>query len=157
MQIKFALLALVLSGCATTTYAPPTPPISKPDATTASTSVTANTSVVFIRERAEPTAWNVSVLIDDKKMASIANKSFSSFEVQPGKHSFKIDWPTLAGQKDLNGDLEFAPNETAYYLITAHYTFTGVSGGAITYNTSVALLPLTQPEAQKILSGIGAK
>lgn len=145
-------LVLVLSGCATTTYAP-----SSPLTTDTSLSGASATSAVFIRERAEPTAWNVAVIIDDKRMASISNRSFSSFEVQPGKHSIKIDWPALAGQLDLKGDIEFSPNETTYFLITADYTFKGVSAGAIAYNTVVALIPLTRTEAEKILEELGAK
>jgi hypothetical protein len=155
MQIKFTLLAVVLTGCATTTYAPSSSPI--PATTNTAMPGASNTSAVFIRERAEPTAWNVAVLIDDHKVASISNRSFSSFVVQPGKHSFKIAWPFLAGQIDLKGNIEFLPSETAYFLITGKYTFTGASAGAIQYNTSVALIPLNRTEAEKILGGLSAK
>jgi hypothetical protein len=145
MRTGAVLVLALLSGCATTTYAPS--PHSDSSGTTA----------VFIRERAEPTAWNVSVLIDGEKMASIANRSSATFDVKPGKHSFKIDWPALAGQLDLIGDVEFSADEPSYFLITGNYEFTGMAYKAIQYNTTVALIRLSRAEGEQILSELPAR
>jgi hypothetical protein len=145
MNLRAVLLLALLSGCTTTNYAPP--PVSGSPSTTA----------VFIRERAEPLAWNVSVYIDDRKMASIANRSSATFAVPPGKHSFKLDWPALAGQLDLSGDLELLPNETAYFLVAGDFEFTGMTYKAIKYNQSVGLIPLTRAEADRILGELATK
>ena len=149
MSMMKSIVAMVavglLTGCATTTHAPAAAPDS------------ATSTAVFIRERAEPTAFNVSVQLDGKKMASISNRSFAEFAVKPGKHAFKIDWPALAGQLDLEGEIDFRESEKSYFLITGDFEMAGMSYKAIKYNTTVALIPLAPAEADRILRRISAQ
>ena len=97
--------ALLISGCATKTYAPAAK--LSPDETRA----------VFIRQCAAPSAWNVFVDVDGKRAASIANNAYSIFAVPPGPHEIKIKWPFLSGGVDLAGEEQFQPGRTAYYVI----------------------------------------
>lgn len=147
--VSLLLLFASIGGCGTAIYAPE---VGGENIST----------VTFIRQRAEPTAWNVDVYIDKKKYASIANESFATFLVKPGAHRFEILWPFLAGQVDLDGDLNFDKGKHHYYLITADYTITGsrlvpVMGVAIYYNSSVGLIPLEKSQAEKIIQAIEEK
>jgi hypothetical protein len=135
-----------LASCATTTYAPKTD---------------TGTTAVFIRLRAEPTAWNVAVTVDGKKAASIGNKSHARFSVTPGIHQVVIDWPSLAGQHDLYKTIDFVAGTTSYFLITADYADFGAAtvgaGMVMTYNSTVGLVELTEQAGKDFLAALAKK
>jgi hypothetical protein len=136
------LLALA-SGCATTTYAPAPNADSGP-------------SVVFIRQHAEPTAWNVAVLVDGTKAASISNNSYSRFSVEPGRHLVTLHWPALSSQPDASAQVEFPKNQTLYFLVTGSSRLTGTGYHTLIFSSSTALVPIQRTQAEALLDEMKA-
>ena len=137
-HLAIVILLALASGCATTTYAP----VPKDES---------GTSAVFIRQHAEPTAWNVAVLIDGTKAASISNSSYSQFSVEPGRHLVAVHWPALSGQVDVAGEVEFPRNQTSFFLLTGKSRLTGTGYHALYFSMSTALVSLHRNEAETLL------
>ena len=138
-HLALVILLALASGCATTTYAP-TP------------KAESGTSAVFIRQNAEPTAWNVAVLIDGTKAASISNSSYSHFSVEPGRHLVAVHWPALSGQVDVSGEVEFPKDQTSFFLVTGRSRLSGAGYHVLYFSLSTALVPLKKSEAEALLS-----
>jgi hypothetical protein len=109
------LLCFLVSGCATSTYFKQNPPNEK------------EALVYFIREYAEPTAWNLDILVDGQQAASLSNKSYTSFSVPAGRRAIRLEWASfLAGGAAINTHLAFRGNDSRYFLIKGS-THMGVS------------------------------
>jgi|GEM_PF-5328180 len=133
------LLCALMSGCATTAYAPNAAEVA--DAAT----------VYFIRERAEPTAWNLWIYVDEAKLASLADNSHVVVKVKPGKRALALKWPPLAGQKDLKETLSIEPNTTAYYVIAADFSNIRPLGGVLVSDRSMGIAAVTKEEADRVI------
>lgn len=145
LVLTIALLSsTVVPGCATTTYAP-------------APKGESGTAAVFIRQNAEPTAWNLSVLIDGTKAASISNGSYSRFSVEPGRHMVHVHWPALSSQVDVSGQVDFPKDQTSYFLLTGKSRLTGSGYHALYFSMSTAFVPLTKNEAEPLLQEIKSR
>ena len=136
--------ALALAGCATS--------VSVPDSTDENAA-----RIYVIRQRAEPTAWNLGVSIDGKEVASLSNNSYATFKTPSGEHTVSLTWPFLAGQVGLSGRLNFDAKGSHYYVVASRYDFPGFKNNAMLINKSISLIEITKTEADDILAKMSIK
>jgi hypothetical protein len=118
--VKRRLVLLVfaagwLAGCGSTTYRPLNPPNNQ------------EAIVVIIRQRAEPTAWNLYVAATFSPSTSLPNNSHARFSLPAGRHTIRFFWPRLAAGVNLEKALEFKGTETRYLLVSGSSRMTGTS------------------------------
>jgi len=144
-----AIIAILLSACSTTA----TLPLNSPSETEA--------VVYLIRERAEPTAWNLGVYLDGAQVASLANNSYVAFSVPVGKKQLLLKWPPLAGKAQLETPIEFQPKQTRYLVVTGQVRLGGVSsayqGTTLHWNESLQMIEVPSSIGEQLLGKLGKK
>jgi hypothetical protein len=100
------VLVLGFMGCASASYVSPRP-TDPNDAT-----------VYLIRRSAQPYLWNLFVFLDQKKVASVSNRSFVVFTFPAGDHALHAEWPRLGGVVKADGTMTLKPGGTQYFVIT---------------------------------------
>jgi len=136
--VGFCAVAL-LSGCASSTCF-------------AQHSPNANEATVYvIREHAEPIAWNMNILVDKKKAASVANHSFVKFSVPGGQHAFAFDWPILAASPTVRANIAFKGRETRYFVVSGTSRVTVFYVVAIVTTQSTRVVEVTAAEGEKLI------
>ena len=140
MKFLVSLIAVVsLSGCASSTYfAQHSPNVNE-------------ATVYIIREHAEPIAWNMNILIDKQKAASVANRSFVKFSVPAGDHNVAFDWPILASSLTVRAKIPFKGGETRYFVISGMSRVTGWYLVVIETTQSTRVIEVTKADAEKIM------
>jgi len=146
---SLAVLGTILSACAMTASLPLNPP-SETEAV-----------VYLIRERAEPTAWNLGVYLDGTQVASLANNAYVAFSVPVGKKQLLLKWPPLAGKAQLETPVEFKPKQTRYLVVTGQVRLGGVSsayqGTTLHWNESLQMIEVPSSIGEQLLGKLGKK
>jgi hypothetical protein len=140
MKFLVCLIAFVsLSGCASSTNF-------------AQHSPNAHEATVYvIREHAEPLAWNMNILVDNKKAASVANHSFVKFSVPAGEHRFGFDWPILAASPTVRANISFKGGETRYFVVSGKSRLTGVYLFVIVTTQSTRVVEVAREDGEKLI------
>ncbi len=116
LNISTSLLpCALLVGCASVSYRP----LPKPGENAA--------AVYFIRQRAEPTAWNLWIYLDGEKAASLSNDSYVAVGVPSGPHKILFDWPPLAAKVTLEVPVNIEPQTARYFLVSGRIALSGIS------------------------------
>jgi hypothetical protein len=140
MKSLVGLVAIVsLSGCASSTYF--AQHSSNPHEAT----------VYVIREHAEPLAWSMNILVDNKKAASLANHSFVKFSVPAGEHRFGFDWPILAASPSVRPNIGFKGGETRYFVVSGLSRVTGVYLFVILTTQSTRVVEVARQDGEKLI------
>jgi hypothetical protein len=84
-------------------------------------------AVYFIRQRAEPTAWNLWIYVDGDKAASLSNDSYVAVGVTSGPHKILFEWPPLAAKVTLEVPVNVEPQTTRYFLVSGRIAVAGIS------------------------------
>ena len=100
------VFCFILQGCTSTIYVSS----NEPNETQA--------LVYFIRQRAEPTMWNLWIYADNNKVASISNNSYVRFNLPIGDRTIRLEWPPLAASVEYENKVVLQPRSTYYFLIT---------------------------------------
>ena len=83
-------------------------------------------AVLFIfRDHAEPLAWVAYLEIENTKIASLRQNSFTWLYVTPGKKNIKYMWPILAGMPSVKFEYEFEAGKTYAFEMTGKSRYTG--------------------------------
>jgi len=137
----FVSLAIVvsLSGCASSTYF------------AQHSSNSHEATVYVIREHAEPIAWNMNILVDNKKAASVANHSFVRFSVPAGQHRFAFDWPILAASPTVRANISFKGGETRYFVVSGTSRVTGFYVVVLVTTQSTRVVEVTREDGEKLI------
>ena len=108
-KIAVTLIIVLLSGCATLAEGPSYQESRPADEDP-------NLATIYIyRKYAEPTAWGVNIIVEEKKIASLNQQGFTWHRVGPGLVNIKAVWPALSGQKE--GDLQFTAKSGEEYYV----------------------------------------
>jgi hypothetical protein len=105
---RLLICALVFAGCATVAEGP-----SGSEARIAEPNEGQALVYVF-RSHAEPLAWGASVFINDRKVATLRQRTFTSVYVTPGPQTVKAKWPMLSGQLDAVLTFDAVERQTYY-------------------------------------------
>ena len=109
--------------------------------------------ITLIREYAEPAAFNISVSIDDQKVASIKNKSHATFSVSEGSHILKLEWPPLvASEKDFPDRIKMGANEHKYYKISQNVSALDANALTVKATEPLMIKELSAKDAEGIIS-----
>jgi len=147
MAIRVAILLIFaapwLAGCASTAYRPLNPPNEQ------------EAIVLIIRQRAEPTAWNLDVTVDGERAAAVSNNSHVKFSVPAGKRTIQFGWPKLAAKVNLERVLEFKGGETRYFLVSGTTRLTGASpvhqGMMLAFTETLQFVELSPSHGEQLL------
>lgn len=101
------LLLFTLTGCVSSTFVQA--PVDDPD----------DSLVYFIRQSAQPYLWRVSVFLDDRKVATIANRSYAAFHYPAGEHALHAEWPPVAKMVEADGSVTLERGGAHYFVIAA--------------------------------------
>ena len=76
------------------------------------------TALVYIyRAFAQPTAYNVKVLINGQDVADLANEGFTWVMLNEGYYKIDIVWPTISAQSDVHFDGKMEGGKTYFYEV----------------------------------------
>ncbi len=85
-----------------------------------------DTSIIYIiRDNATPTAFGSKIMIDNKKIRTLRNKSFTWIEIMPGEKTITAKWSLLNGQEDNVISVYAKANETKYIILKHDRTTAG--------------------------------
>ena len=111
------------------------------------------------RPHAIPILWSPSIDIDKTPYASLPNRGFTWFYVEPGEHEIHINWPFLSGGPSVRFPGKFEAGKTYAYEVTGSmsvgYNQITISGRAkeIALSDAMSLMqtcckyaPSNQPE-----------
>jgi len=120
------VLVLGLMGCASASYV--SPRAADPN----------DATIYLIRRSAQPYVWNLLVFLDQKKVASVSNRSFVVFTFPAGDHALHAEWPRPASDVKADGTMTLTPGGTHYFVITGEVGELGRHGrrGPSTLNVS---------------------
>ena len=133
---------VLLSGCASSTYFAQHSPNTR------------ETTVYVVREHAEPIAWNINILVDGKKAASLANKSFVKFSASAGRHHWAFDWPLLAASPSVRADIDLRGGQSHYLVVTGEARVTGVYLFVFVTTQSLHVFEVPQADGEKMIQRI---
>ncbi len=103
-------LALLASGCAT--YHPVGPSYAQAKAT----DTRSDAALVYVmRYKAEPSARDATILVDDDEVADLSQGGFTWFYVQPGHHVIHARWGLVLEQLPSQVTVDLEAGKT-YYL-----------------------------------------
>lgn len=125
--IILSVLTLVLTGCASQSYSP----IGTPDPSKA--------IVHVVRERAEPTAWNMYVDVDGQRVGSLADSSTVAFTATAGERKFLFSWPILAGSVKLEAPITLNAGSTYYFVVSGRLNNRVTGGYGVTIHSTHSL------------------
>ena len=93
--------------------------------------------LVFHRLFTPPTASDMRVSINDKKIVALPNNTFSYIKLPAGQYDLKISWSPLTGMWSNTKELKIAPNQTIYLQLNSSvYTPMGVELGSSKHDSS---------------------
>jgi len=107
-----------------------------------------------IRQRAEPTAWNLWIYLNEEKVASVSNNSYVAFAAPAGHQTLVFKWPPLAAQVKLDAPVEFSPGETRYFEVTGRLKATGTGYNVIYVNESIQLVELSPAAGKQLVANM---
>lgn len=140
-----AVLCLLGSACASTTSMP----LNAPSAN--------ETTVYFIRQHAEPSAWNLNVSIDGTKVASVANRSYVAFSAPSGTHALALTWPLLAGGADVSGNVTLAAGQAQYFVMSGRVAVGGHTADGTIVNSSLQVREIAPAAGKALIESLAAK
>ncbi|GEM_PF-3806622 len=112
MRILFPLvLAIFFLGCVSNPVplSGAVPVINKKEKASSVQEVNANigdSNIIIIRRYAAPTAFPVSVRIDDIKVASLGQRKYTAISLPSGSYKFVAKWPFIATQLPIEFTLD---------------------------------------------------
>ena len=86
-------------------------------------------NIVLIRRYAQPTAFPISIRINDEKVASLGQRQYSAISLPKGKYEVVAKWPLIASQEKIEFEIDVDGDVKQYFEFTGEYT---VSSAAIT-------------------------
>ena len=135
ISIIFLSIFVLITGCSTVSYQKP------------SEVLPGYSKIHVYRKYASPTAWSLNFEFDGKKIAKIAQHDNVEFSVPPGKRTFSINWPFLAGGVKVSGVKEIEPNTSYYFFIDGEFEH-----DYVTYTNSIQLREVTKEHWLSVLS-----
>ena len=85
------------------------------------------TALVYIyRAFAQPTAYNVKVLVNGQKIADLANEGFTWVMLNEGYYKIDIVWPAISAQADVKFDGNLKGGKTYFYEVKGVSRFDGL-------------------------------
>lgn len=142
MRLLLALAVACLSACASSSYRP----INSNNPTQA--------AVYIIRQRAEPTAWNLWVYLDKEKVASLSNKSYVAIGASPGEHTLLLDWPPTASSVKLDVPLTLVPGTARYFEVMGRVQMTGMDYKKMHFNESIQFVELAAEAGKSLIDSL---
>lgn len=143
MNFKTVFLAACVAFMATTAGS-----VMAEDAETpVATAPAPGANLYFIRVHAEPLLVGLTVHIDGKKIAEIANGDYTAVQLSPGTHKLKTTWPWWSGQLTVEGDLEIKAGEVQYLELNGLSRGTGGEYGGGFMKSGIARIELKDPDA----------
>ena len=100
-------------------------------------SIPTNKALVYVyRNHAEPTVWNATVVIGNREIASLSQRTFTWFFADPGNNALRANWPALSGQTPSTVEIEMKPNQIYYIELSGVSRVAGVmpTGTGIGYS-----------------------
>jgi hypothetical protein len=127
--LLFNAIAAMIVGCATT-------PAGQGVAYVRPSSIPSDKALVYVyRDYAEPLVWSATVVLGNREVASLSQRTFTWFFANPGINVVRANWPALSGQIPSTIELEMKPGSTYYLELTGVSRVAGVtpSGTGIAY------------------------
>ncbi|RYF65386.1 MAG: hypothetical protein EOO39_24950 [Cytophagaceae bacterium] len=141
IAITNCLVAVVLSGCASTSIVAP------------ARTPSADEAVFYvIRKHYPPTAWSGDLTVNGKTAATIKDDTYVKVNVPVGKASIALKFPPMLGFSNEPFSLDVSPNETRYILLSGDVAYAGMTYNAIKFKWSLNVLELNGDAAKKIIS-----
>lgn len=98
-------------------------------------SVPSDRALVYVfRNHAEPLIWSASVVMGSRKIASLSQRTFTWFMVQPGKSEIQAVWPSMSGQAPSKIEIDLEAGNIYYIELTGVYRVAGVERLGINLN-----------------------
>lgn len=141
IAITNCLVAIVLSGCASTSVVAPVRTASTDEAV-----------FYFIRKHYPPTAWSGDLTVNGKVAATIKDGTYVKVNVPVGKASIALTFPPMLGFSNEPFSLDVSPKETRYILLSGDVAYAGLTYNAVQYKWSLKALELSADAAKKIIS-----
>ncbi len=102
----------------------------------------ADANVFILRDYAEPVLMGATVMIDDRKVTSLGQHSYTAAVVKPGVHLITTKWPKLSFQRSGEIPVIIEPGKSYYFVITGQSDYVGGLGLAMRFKMGSGIVEL---------------
>jgi len=80
-------------------------------------------NIVLIRRYAQPTAYPISVRVDDEKVASLGQRKYTAIALPKGEYDVVAKWPFIASQSQIKFKMNVIGDKKQYFEFLGESNF----------------------------------